>query len=81
MKRLKESTLKRYSARQIAKHIYRMNPPNYWVDLAYNQILILDKTENGIGLWLFYFSICEQNKDHFSPRAYMENPTRPKKVS
>jgi len=64
MKRLKDSTLKRYSAHQIAQHIDKLNHPNYWVDLVYNQVLILATRNNGVSHWLFHFTICEQNKDH-----------------
>jgi hypothetical protein len=64
MKRLKDSTLQRYSALQLAKHLAQLNHPHYWLDLSYDQVLILDQADNGIGQWLFHFTICEQNKDY-----------------
>ena len=60
MKRLKPSTMKVYSARQLAKHIARLNPEGYRVDFAYDRIL---QEDEGDGTLWFYCSIIEHNKD------------------
>lgn len=59
MKRLKQSTMKQYNARQLAKHISILNPKGYRVDLTYNRIL---QEDDGGGGWYFYCSIIEQNR-------------------
>lgn len=54
---LKESTMKRYTVKQLAKHLER-NSDLFYYDHAYNQLLIEHERQ-----LFFYCSVIEQNKD------------------
>lgn len=57
MKKLKQTTIDRYSARQLAKHINRLDQEKYLIDLSYGQVLVA-----GDNCWRFHCSIIDQNK-------------------
>lgn len=54
---LKESTLKKYSVEQLAKHLDKKSHLFYY-DPAYSQLLIEHQKQ-----LFFYCSVIEQNKD------------------
>tara|TARA_Y100000114_G_scaffold131135_1_gene129184 strand:+ start:122 stop:319 length:198 start_codon:yes stop_codon:yes gene_type:complete len=54
---LKQNTMKRYTAKQLAKHLER-NSNLFYYDTAYNQLFIEHERQ-----LFFYCSVIEQNKD------------------
>ena len=62
IKRLQKSTIRRYSAKQLAKHLDRIMidiTPKYRVDLQCGQILEINDSRNAYN---FRCSIIEQNR-------------------
>jgi len=64
MKQLSAQTIKRYSVRQLAKHLDRyldsIGSIDYIVDFAYGRIMKLDRAQDA---YMFCCSIIDQNKD------------------
>ena len=62
IKRLQKSTIRRYNAKQLAKHLDRIMidiTPKYRVDLQYGQILEINASRDA---YVFRCSIIEQNR-------------------
>ena len=55
---LKESTMKKYTVAQLAKHLHKHSDLFYY-DYAYGDLLIEEKHAR-----FFYCKILDQNKDH-----------------